>query len=515
MQHESRLLEMLGALSLATDRGGGFPPETALRTSIIGSRLARAWGGDDQFVRDSQLACLLRYLGCTGSAHEAAALHAGDDQGFLQLFADVDVGKPLELLSRAPRLAPGAPMRQRVRTLAKLADPRIANAISLGHCEVACRLGAQIGANSEVVRALRQTYERFDGRGLPDRLRGNAVARVARVMHAAQVFEVMLRSGGVAEVRAAVQRRARGQLDPELAQVIEREAGDIANSLVQPSLLGALLADEPAPHACVTADRRREVALAFSLVGDLKSTFTLGHSTRVAELAERCAGPLGVANRDDLRDAALLHDLGRVGISNALWEKPSALTFAERQRIEEHSWLTDQILRASPLLYPLSELTGVHERLDGSGYHRRMRAVSVAPAARLLAACDVYVALVSDRPQRRAHAKGMAAKILGEEARAGRLDRDSVRVVLEVVGQPLPKLRGHAPAALSSREIDVLALLAKGRSNKDIAARLHVAERTVKNHVANVYDKIGVRTRAGAALFAVEHDLIDAGAFEN
>jgi DNA-binding NarL/FixJ family response regulator len=141
--------------------------------------------------------------------------------------------------------------------------------------------------------------------------------------------------------------------------------------------------------------------------------------------------------------------------------------------------------------------------------------VAIPPAARLLSACDVYAGLIAERPHRPAHKKAAAAKILGEHAREGRLDRDAVRVLLEVVGQPPPKLRGDLPKGLSPREVDVLALVARGRSNKDIASALHIAERTVKNHVARLYDKIGVRTRAGAAVFAVEHGLVEAGAFEN
>src|SRR5262249_1886390 len=151
MNEAARLFELLGALSLATDRGAGFPLESALRNSLIAGRLARAWDSEGFFVRDCQLAGLLRYLGCTGSAHEGALLNAGDDQGFLQLFADGDVGRPVELMARMPRLAKAEPLRGRLKALARLADPRTANAINLGHCEVACRLAERIGARETVV----------------------------------------------------------------------------------------------------------------------------------------------------------------------------------------------------------------------------------------------------------------------------------------------------------------------------------------------------------------------------
>jgi putative nucleotidyltransferase with HDIG domain len=510
-----RLFDLLGALSLATDRGGGFPLECAVRVSLVAGRLARAWHDEPSFIRDCQLAGLLRYLGCTGSAHESARLNAGDDQGFLQLFADVDVGRPAELAARVPRLARGAPLGRRLAAMARLADPRMATAINLGHCEVACRLAERIGAAPIVVEALAQTYERFDGRGTPGAVGGTALSRVVRVVQAAQCFEVLWRLGGPKAAASTVAGRGGGQLDPEVARIAESEAGSLAKGLERSSLLQDLLSEEPLPYLLVSLDQRSDIATAFALVADLKSTFTLGHSLAVADLAERCASAMGIADRSALRAAALLHDLGRVGVPNSIWDKPEPWTRTERLRAEEHSWLTDQILRSSTLLEPLADIAGVHERLDGSGYHRRVRAVAIPPAARLLSACDVYAGLVADRPHRPALKKAAAAKILGEHARDGRLDRDAVRVLLDVVGQPPPKLRGELPKGLSPREVDVLALVARGKSNKDVARALHIAERTVKNHVARLYDKIGVRTRAGAALFAVEHDLVEAGAFEN
>jgi DNA-binding CsgD family transcriptional regulator len=191
------------------------------------------------------------------------------------------------------------------------------------------------------------------------------------------------------------------------------------------------------------------------------------------------------------------------------------LAAAEMDRLRAHSYMSERILAASAVLRPLIDLIGVHERLDGSGYHRRIKALSQSPAARLLAVCDVYVALGQARPHRPAHLRNAIIAILGEEARAGRLDREAVRVVLDAEGQRQPRLRGDLPAGLTPREVEVLVLVARGRSNKQIGVGLHVAERTVKSHVARIYDKLGVRTRAGAALFAVQHALLERGPSEN
>jgi hypothetical protein len=179
-----RLLEVLGALSLATDLSAGLPAQTAVRTAVIAGRLARAWKADQGLVREAQLAALLRYLGCSGAATEAARLNAGDDLGFLRVFADADLGNPSEMQSRARGLAPGAPEPVRSRVLLEMADPRTASALSTAHCEVAVGLSTQLGVADGVTPALGQIYERFDGRGGPARLRGDAIAPTARVVHA-------------------------------------------------------------------------------------------------------------------------------------------------------------------------------------------------------------------------------------------------------------------------------------------------------------------------------------------
>ncbi len=508
-----RLIDLLLPLSLAADLAAGFPLETSQRTGLIAARLARQIGADDAMVRDALLVGLLRYLGCSAAAPEAAALHDGDDRAFLQLFADADVGRPAELLARARHLAAGAPLRTRARAFALLAHPATAETINRSHCEVAAGLAAGLGVGPAVERALGQVYERHDGRGSPHRLRGDAVALPAKIMHLAQVAEVALRLRGPLGAVEAVRARRGGQLDPTLVDVFADASTAMLAGLDGASCTATLVAAEPTPPLVVGLGQRAAVAEAFARLADLKSTCTLDHSARVAALVARCAPAMGVAaaDRESLRLAALLHDVGRVALPNRLWDKPGPLDRYERDQVESHAAWTDRILTSSPLFAPLADLAAAHERLDGSGYHRRLRAGSLEPAARLLTVCDVYVALTSDRPHRAALAADAAAAVLGDEVRAGRLDRDAVRVVLDEVGVRRPRLRGELAAGLSEREVEVLALAARGRTNKEIASRLHLAEATVKNHLARIYGKIGVSTRAGLALFAVQHDLLEAG----
>lgn len=162
-----------------------------------------------------------------------------------------------------------------------------------------------------------------------------------------------------------------------------------------------------------------------------------------------------------------------------------------------------------PGLAPLAQIAGMHhERLDGSGYHRGAQASTIPKAARLLAAADVYHAMTEERAHRRALSPASAGNQLSAEAAAGRLDRDAVAAVLEAAGMKPVHVRASWPAGLTDREVAVLRLVARGRSDKEIATAMSISPNTVHHHVKQVYDRIEVSTRAGAALFAMEHDLI-------
>ena len=214
-----------------------------------------------------------------------------------------------------------------------------------------------------------------------------------------------------------------------------------------------------------------------------------------------------------LRRAALIHDLGRLGVSNAIWDKPGPLTEAETERVRLHPYLTDRMLARVSALGRSREIAARHhERLDGSGYPRGLTAASLTPADRLLAAADAYHAMTEPRPQRDALDSDRASRELRAEAVAGRLDGQAVDAVLSAAGHRAPARRGW-PRGLTAREVEVLGLLARGHSNKQIAQRLVVAPKTAANHIEHIYAKLGVSSRAAATLFATQHGLM--GAFES
>jgi DNA-binding CsgD family transcriptional regulator len=230
----------------------------------------------------------------------------------------------------------------------------------------------------------------------------------------------------------------------------------------------------------------------------------------IAEAAGRASG-CSPEDRTGLRAAGLLHDLGRVTVSSEVWDRPGRLGAADVERVRLHSYWTERVLRRCSGLAVLADVAaGHHERCDGSGYHRGVRAGDLPVVARLLAAADVLAALTEPRPYRAALDRDAAARVLGREVAAGALDADACDAVLSGAGLPRP--RRSWPCGLTDREVEVLRLAARGLSNRRIAGLLGVSERTVGHHLAHVFDKTGRRTRAGAAVFAMEHGLAVASA---
>ena len=266
----------------------------------------------------------------------------------------------------------------------------------------------------------------------------------------------------------------------------------------------AVLHREPEPHPWVPESRLDSVLETFADFVDMKSPWMAGHSRGVAAL-------VALASRDakNLRRAALVHDLGRVAVPNGIWDKPGPLTDGEWERVRLHAYYSERVLERSTALKPLATCAGMHhERLDGSGYHRRSQRAEISHEARVLAAADAYQAMTQPRPFRPALSHSRAAEELEAEARAGHLDAEAVGRVLTAAGHRPHRTAGW-PAGLSDREVEVLRLLCRGGTKKEVASLLNISPSTVDHHVRHIYDKIGVATRAGATLFAVERDLLE------
>jgi HD-GYP domain-containing protein (c-di-GMP phosphodiesterase class II) len=273
-----------------------------------------------------------------------------------------------------------------------------------------------------------------------------------------------------------------------------------------------VIASEPA-LAPPLRDAETDTALeAIADFADLKSPYMTGHSRGVGELAARAGASIGLGDSRvaELRRAALMHDMGRLGIPNSIWDKPGPLSDAEMERVRLHPYLLQRMFSRLEGLADAAQLAGqASERLDGSGYPRALTGSALSPAARVLQAADVYQALTEPRAHRDAHEAAAAAAVLRGEASSGRLDVESVEAVLGAAGHRVRR-RPEGPGGLTPREVEVLVLLAQGASNKEIANRLVVSPKTVGTHVEHIYSKIGCSTRAAASLYAMQHGLLPA-----
>ncbi len=246
---------------------------------------------------------------------------------------------------------------------------------------------------------------------------------------------------------------------------------------------------------------------------DLKCPFTHGHSQAVARLAADAATVAGLDNGaiQLTRRAGYVHDLGRIGVSNQIWSQPRALTAGEFERVRLHPYLTVRILSQVQGLERVAQLAGNHhERLDGSGYPRGLSGSALGLPDRLLAAAVNYQSAREPRPYRAALAAPAAERRLREAVRAGGLDPVAVDAVLHAAGRR-PERPSPRPDGLTAREVEVLGLVARGASNKEIAAALVISEKTARNHVERTYAKIGVSNRIGASMYALQHGLVASG----
>jgi HD-GYP domain-containing protein (c-di-GMP phosphodiesterase class II) len=510
-----RLAELTIALSLATDLGTGQPLEHGLRTCWLALCSAEAVGLAPAEWSHVYYVALLRFIGCTSDAAETAVLAGGDDIAFNATMGPMLGAAKWEGTRYFVRhLAEDLPLARRLGRIARaMSDPDMERRSLSGHCEVAARLADRLGMAPEVVEALGHAYERWDGKGHPGALEGDAIPAPVRIVSAARDAELWARRGGwdtAAEVLAA--RRGRAH-DPAVVDVLVAHGMRWLDDLGDDACAAVLAAE---PGAVLTIGDRADAALeALGDFTDLKSPFLRGHSSGVAALAAAGAEVAGLdlGTVATVRRAALVHDVGRVGVPNGIWDRPGRLTAEQWERVRMHPYLTERVLRRCAGLAPLADLAGQHhERADGSGYHRGTPGDGVAPAARILAAADAYHAMTEARPHRPALAPGDAAAALLDDADAGRFGHEEVAAVLAAAGQAPRPPNVARPAGLTEREVDVLRLIARGHSNKTAAALLGISAKTVGHHVEHIYAKCGVSTRAGATLFAMEHDLLAPGA---
>ena len=504
-----RLLELLGSLSVATDLGTGAPPEESLKRALVAARFARAVGCDEGVVRDVIYASLLQHLGCTAYSHESAALW-GDDITAVRLAFLTDFTAPMQVWRQwVPGVADATgTSRLRVLSTTLTVGKKVDRDGSQATCEVARDASRQLGLPQSVQESLFHTMTMWNGKGFPP-VSGTAIPASTRVMQVASVAVLFALHAGEDAAVTQVRQRAGDYLDPDLADAFLSRAKEMLSGLHDVDAYRAVLDSEPDPVPLVGDPETEAVARTFGNLVDLKSPWLHGHSAGVARLATEAVRGMGLHDQVwTVRIAGHLHDLGRIGVSSRIWDKANP-SQSERDQAQLHPHYGERILSRVPELTDVARLVGQHhEHCDGSGYHRGLGAAQLSMAARVLGAADAYRCLVEGRPDRPALDGERAAERIREEAKAGRLDGDAAAAVLSAAGHGRG-VRGALPGGLTPRQVEVLRLVSRGLSNREIADRLTISSRTAEHHVQDIYLKVGVTSRAAAALFAMEHGLVD------
>jgi putative nucleotidyltransferase with HDIG domain len=444
---EVRLSEILAALSHALDITEGQPRGHAERTCLIAMRVAEQLELDDATCSSLFHAALLKDAGCSSNAAKVAALYGADDAGVKRDRKVTDHLRPGDSLRHLVRATvPGGSPLAKARHLRLLVahGSTGSRALTELRCERGADVARSIGLDEVAATAIRHLDEHWDGRGSPEGLEGDAISLCGRILCLAQTAEVFWQDGGAAAACDVARTRRGTWFDPALVDALcAVEGDDVFWASLRSPEVSAL---EPADLARHADDARLDrVSEAFAGIVDAKSPYTGRHSAGVAEIAERLAAELGVdaAGRRALRRAGLLHDIGKLGVSNRILDKPGKLDDAEWQAMRRHPERTLEILQRIPAFRGLAEVAAAHhERLDGSGYFRGLTAAQLDRPSRILAVADVAEALSAERPYREALAPETVLGIMRRDA--GPVLDAAAFAALEAV---LPRWAGGGEAA--------------------------------------------------------------------
>ena len=508
-----RRAELVALLSLGTDLGLGQPMEHMIRACLIALRLAERVGLDDAERGVVYYSGLLAWVGCHTDAYEQAKWLGDDLSVKSDTHYEYDFGKagPAAAFLLKHIGGAGSPLLQRARIgMRFMGDGRRAlAALAENHYLATDELADGLGLGEHVRTSLKESYERWDGKGAYG-LRGEQIGIGSRLVNLADVVEVFRRTGGVEAAIAVARERSGTQFDPGIVELFCEQAALIFADLDAAASWELVIDSEPSLAAVVAGDELDGALAAIGEFAELKSPWLMGHSRGVADLAGEAARGLGLPESDvtALRRAAFVHDIGRLGVSNAVWDKPGELTQSELERVRLHPYLTERMLSFSAALAPLGSIAGQHhERLDGSGYPRGLSGDAISHAGRVLAAADVYHAMTAARPHRPALTAAEAAVALRAQVASSRLDGAAVDAVLRAAGHRVRRRR-EWPAGLTPREVEIVRLLARGLTARAIADRLGISPKTAGSHIEHIYLKTGASNRAQLSLFAMKYGLM-------
>jgi HD-GYP domain-containing protein (c-di-GMP phosphodiesterase class II) len=451
-------------------------------------------------------------IGCHADAHEQAKWYGDDIALKATKFGPHDMRSVRGAVSTLGRLGAGNQPLHRLRVALDFAlwGHREVEGMIATHNTIARSFAEQLGLPPPVGEAVATGYERWDGKGWPGELAGEAIPLASRVVQLAEHVEVAHRVGGIEAACALARERSGGQFDPALVDLLVAEATAIFDGLDAADSWRAVIDAEPSLAVVLSGDRLDAALAALGTAVDVKSPYWLGHSQAVADLAAAAGERAGLTADEvvTLRRAALVYGLGRLGISNSILDKRGPLSAGEWERVRMHPYLTERMLHQSATLAPLAAIAAQsRERVDGSGYPRGLSGSAISRRAGILGAADAYQAMREPRPHRPPLTADEAAAQLRTDVKSGFRHGDAVDAVLAAAGHRVRRRR-DGPAGLTPREVEVLRLLAQGLSNKEIAQRLSISPKTAGTHIEHIYAKIDASSRAVASLFAVQHGLL-------
>jgi len=508
-----KLPEIVAAFSLASDLGLGQPMEHVLRSWLIAARLGDRLGLEPDERGALYYVSTLAWVGCVADTPEVASWF-GDDIGFRSGYYEFDLASLPMLGFMLRHVGAGNPALYRLRLGAKLVvtgGKGIQQGL-MSHCLTTAKMAERFGLDdAQVCQPLQQVFARWDGKGMPQGMAGEDIALPMRLFHLADMVEVHHRTGGP-DAAIEVARAKRGkQFDPAVVDAFCSVAADVLGDPVEEHDWQALIENEPSLQRRLTEAELDSALEAIADFTDLRSAPRSGHSRAVAALAERAATELGLPAADivAVRRAGLLHDLGMHGVPASILDKASPLTAPETERLRMHPYYTQRMLARPEALNRLGAIASlVRERCDGSGYHRGLAGAAIPVTARVLAVACAFQAMIEPRSYRPPMTAKEAVSTLREEVRAGRYDPGAVDAVLAAAGQQRSGRR-TGPAGLTPREVEVLALIARGATTRQVAARLFITPKTAETHIERIYAKTGASTRSTATLFAMQHGLLE------
>lgn len=429
MTHAPAVLvsEVISALSCALDLTEGQPEGHSVRTCLIGMRIADelALGAGERSALFYAL--LLKDAGCSANSAATCAVFAADDREVKRSWKTVDwAGRLPSLLHVVRNARPDGTAAERIRQIAGFASAgAVGTELVRARCERGAEIAAMLEMPPETCEAVRALDEHWDGRGIPTGARGSEIPLLARIACLAQTAEIFHARGDLAAALAVARGRSGRWFDPELVRALEATGSDAGfwAGLRAGDSRARLAAVEPDDRVLTANPARLDrIASAFARVIDAKSPYTYRHSEGVAAAAVAAGAEMGMAAGElgELRRAALLHDVGKLGVSNLILDKPGKLTSEEMAAVRLHPGYTHRILSRVASMRELAEIAASHhERMDGRGYHRGVAAGSLPLSARLLCVADVYDALSADRPYRTAMPPERVRSVMAAEAGTG------------------------------------------------------------------------------------------------